>query len=283
MIVDSVLSSSLTIKNNLPIVDEIKKDLTVDYIDYDKERIIKKFYKLVDDIVLLPRYYKSDKVKFNYVKEKLTHGDDISIDIKKDFQIRDDKIEVLNQISKHKNGIIKLPTGFGKTVLSVLRIAQLKKKAMIVVDREILLDQWKQSILNITNLSEDDIGIYQGNKSELAKPVVIVMVQTLISKLKQDPYRAISEFYNANFGVTFVDEIHSIIGPDVYSDARLVFFSEYLYGLSATPFRNIDKETDIIKYCFGDIIVERTNDVRPKVIFNLFKNTLPKKTYYYLT
>ncbi|MGB9674567.1 MAG: DEAD/DEAH box helicase, partial [Nanopusillaceae archaeon] len=233
--------------------------------------------------LLIPRFYVNPDITFNFTKEKITLGSDIEIEANKDFYLRDDKIEILEIIKNKENGIIQLPTGFGKTVLAIKLITELKKKCLIIVDREILLDQWKSSILKVSNLKEEDIGIYQSDKTELDKPVVISMVQTLVSKLKTNPSKIISDFYEANFGITFVDEVHSVIGPEIFSDVRLLFFSKRLYALSATPFRNISKETKIINYCFGDIIVSKVNTVIPTVYFKFFENSLPSKSYYYIS
>ncbi len=283
--VDCYIGSSIVIELNQltnEMLQIIKDDLTVHYYDYDDKPQLKLFYRIANNKIFLPRFYYNDKIIFNITKDFTTDGDDIDILQNDDFILREDKNEVLNEIKKYNNGIIQLHTGFGKTVLAVKYITDIKKKTLIIVDREILVNQWKKIILNLSNIKEEDISIYQSGKNNLDKPIVIAMVQTIVSKLKNNHNDVIKEFREANFGITFVDEVHSIIGPEAYTSSRYILFSKRLFSLSATPFRTNSVETKLIRYCFGDVIVSKVHTLLPKINYIEFKNNLKPDTYKYL-
>lgn len=283
-VVEYNLSSSMAINLN-EISDNVKQriidDLSLSYLDYDSVLVNKYYYKIVSDTLLIPRYYSNPDIKFKLKNDFTTEGLDIDISSSEGFELREDKLEILEILKKNDHGILQLYTGFGKTVLSVKYITELKKKTLIIVDRDILLDQWKKTILNMTNLKESDIGVYKED-SDLEKPVVLAMVQTLISRLKSHTFETLKLFKNSNFGVTIADEVHSLIGPEAFSDVRLILFSKKLFALSATPFRKLDKETNMIRYTFGDIIAKKVNDKTPTVKIINYSNTLAPGTYKYI-
>ena len=281
-IIDCNVGSSIVLDKNILLPHELQNihnDLCVNAWLYDKYEM-HYYYKTFHDMIVVPRFY--DRFTFNCVNDLTTKGEIIDIDWNKDFELREDKQEVLNILYAKNNGIIQLPTGFGKTITAIKHISENKKKALILVDREVLLDQWYESIISTTNYTENDISTFKAGEISLDKPIVIAMVQTITSNLRNDFFKTLERFKNANFGITYVDEVHSIIGPIGFSDARFIFFSEKLFALSATPFRNDKKETQIIKWCFGDIIVEKKLAVCANVKIVPYENKLQAKTYNYI-
>lgn len=264
-------------------INKIKYDLTVEEYDFDNNLSIKHFFKESEDLLFVPKFYKNENIEFNIIKNLCSEGEDINIEWNKDFELREDKQSIIDIIKNHNNGLIKLPTGFGKTILSIHYISLMKKKTLIIVDREVLLDQWKKSILNSTNLKEEDIGIIKGDKMQFDKPVIIAMVQTLVSKYKNSNEVMIKKFKESNIGISIIDEVHSIVGPISTSEIIYMLFSKTTFGLSATPYRNSKKENIIMNYCIGDLLVDKVNEIIPLVKTITFTNNLPNKTYNYMS
>lgn len=147
-------------------------------------------------------------------------------------KIRSDQREVFplyqEQINRGKDGILSLAPGKGKTVLSVLAWASMRhtEPALAIVTTLTIGGQWKDRLLECTNISEDDIGyIGDGKMQWKNKKFVIATLQSLAQK--QFP----PEFYT-RFGVIFFDECHRLGAPSFGKVAGL--FSGTRIGLSAT-------------------------------------------------
>ena len=187
---------------------------------------------------------------------------------------------VLDRInSDSKIGIIKARPGAGKTVIGIYLAIKTQKRTLIVIDNSNLLQQWKESILNFTNLKEENIGHIQGNVFNVTEetPIVICMVQTLVSKIKKD----ITSFYlkirDAGFDLVLFDECHkSSTGPK-YATAALLLNTKNIIGLSATPFvQSLHKL--MLENTIGKTIVEdKEYELIPKVFFVKYDSGLTEK------
>ena len=132
-------------------------------------------------------------------------------------------------VNKSKGGIISVPCGWGKTIMALYLISKLKRKTMIIVHKEFLLNQWIKRIEEF--LPEARIGIIQAAKVDYQnKDIVIGMLQSLSSK----EYDVDKVF--GDFGFTVVDECHHI-AAEVFSRSLPKVNSYFSLGLSATPKR----------------------------------------------
>ena len=170
-------------------------------------------------------------------KVKLSKGLEIDLEFK--GELRDKQKPIINAFktsceegpfkSKSKGGIISVPCGWGKTIMALYLIGQLKRKTIIIVHKEFLLNQWIKRIEEF--LPEARIGIIQASKVDYKnKDIVIGMLQSLSSK-EYD----IEEVFG-DFGFTVVDECHHI-AAEVFSRSLPKVNSYYSLGLSATPKR----------------------------------------------
>ncbi|VVB53371.1 Type III restriction enzyme, res subunit [uncultured archaeon] len=127
---------------------------------------------------------------------------------------------------KQERGIICLPTGTGKTLVSADIIRKIGTSAVIFVHKLDLMEQWKASLCDIYGIKPDEVGTV-GNGVVDIKPLTVAMVQT-VSKLPKELFE--------NFGCTVIDECHHVAADLVY-DIAMNSRSKYLFGLSATPYR----------------------------------------------
>lgn len=147
------------------------------------------------------------------------------------------------------------------TVIALNIIAELKKKAIVIVHKEFLMNQWIERIEQF--LPNAKIGKIQGNTIDIeGKDIVIGMLQSL--SMKEYP----SEIFE-DFGLMIVDETHHI-AAEVFSRALFKIVTRHTLGLSATMNRK-DGLTKVFKMFLGDVVYkekrEKDQEVLIKSIF----------------
>ena len=223
-------------------------------------------YRESSNKIYLPRFY--GKSMFGEVKRMAIHpGDDISIEFAGGLRpiqvpvveaylnaVRDFRIETqdpsIQDSSFGGGGLLELPCAFGKTVLSLNIIARLKKKTLVIVNKEFLLNQWIERIAQF--LPDARVGRIQGPEIDIeGKDIVLGMLQS-ISQKDYDP--KVFE----SFGLTIIDEVHHI-SSEVFSRALFKIVSKYMLGLSATMERK-DGTTYVFKQFLGEVVFKGERD-----------------------
>lgn len=177
-------------------------------------------------------------------------------------------------------GIIKARPGAGKTIMSIYLACYFKYKTLIIVDKGILEDQWKESILQFTNLTEDDIGIIKQKQFIVDKPIIIASAKTLINRAE-----TAKDFYpklrDAGINLVFFDECHKTSAAPKFSRASILLNTRNIYGLSATPFHQGLQDL-LMTSCIGDVVVETTQyDITPVINIIAYDSELSNKSYQY--
>ena len=73
-------------------------------------------------------------------------------------------------INAPRNGLICVPCGKGKTFMALKIASSIKKRFLIVVDKEFLMNQWKNEIKNL--MPNITIGILQGDTCQVGTEVI---------------------------------------------------------------------------------------------------------------
>jgi superfamily II DNA or RNA helicase len=142
------------------------------------------------------------------------------------------------------------------TVLSLDIISQLKKKTLIIVHKEFLLNQWIERIQQF--LPSARVGRIQGQIVDIEdKDIVIGMLQSLSMKDYHE-----STFHS--FGLTIIDEVHHI-SSQVFSCALFKIVTKYTLGLSATMNRK-DGTTKVFKMFLGEVVFKGKRDEEHAVV-----------------
>lgn len=168
------------------------------------------------------------------------------IDFKHNIKIRYSQEQAWEALSKANSGFLTLAPGKGKTVLSLLKIAQNRTPALISVNTTTLIEQWKERIEEFMGIT--DVGVIAEGKMDWKKPICIATIQSLVACLKNK--KIPKEFHNW-FGQYYVDEGHRIGGPEFCTTAQLCNGKKYI--LSANSERT-DGAERFIKYFFGPTI-----------------------------
>jgi superfamily II DNA or RNA helicase len=141
------------------------------------------------------------------------------------------------------NGLICVPCGKGKTFMAVAIAFRLRKRFMVVVDKEFLLDQWAGEMRNL--IPGIRIGRFQANKAEVDPAefdCTICMIQTIVQ-------RQIPESVLRSYAFTIFDECHHL-GAKHFSKVLSKLQTKHMLGLSATPTRD-DGLTKVFEWHLG--------------------------------
>lgn len=210
----------------------------------------------------------------------ISKGDSIHIEFK--GELREKQLPAYNKFiencslnnpidySKMTNGgIISLPCGYGKTILSLYLICKLQKKALVIVHKEFLVNQWIERIEQF--IPEAKVGIIQGSTFDIeGKDIVLGMLQSI--SMKEYPIDAFS-----SFGFTIIDECHHI-AAEVFSRALPKINSYYNLGLSATPKRK-DGLSKVFHWYLGPMIYEVKKRENTPIQINSLLYTSNDKEY----
>ncbi|MBC7526441.1 MAG: DEAD/DEAH box helicase [Chthonomonadaceae bacterium] len=106
------------------------------------------------------------------------------------------------------SGVLVLPCGAGKTIIGIQAMVKAQMFTLIIVTNITAARQWKHEILDKTNITEDMIGEYSGDKKEI-RPVTIATYQVLT--VRRDPERAKNKSRKA---LSEEDEDDALYDPD---------------------------------------------------------------------
>ncbi len=118
------------------------------------------------------------------------------------------------------------------------------KRALIIVHKEFLLEQWVERIKQF--LPSTKVGRIQGPKVEI-EDITIGLLQSI--SMRTYP---VSTF--KDFGLVIIDECHHI-PSEVFSRALYKVSTKHILGLSATPIRK-DGLTKVLNWFVGDILIK---------------------------
>jgi superfamily II DNA or RNA helicase len=213
-----------------------------------------KVYRESESRFRLPRFYGIEWFG-SPSTNKLKNGTKINVEFQGSLkkQLNQDIAceKTLHELNSNGGCILSLPTGYGKTTCALYVLSKLSVKTLIIVHKEILLNQWTERINQF--MPNASIGIIRQNKIDITgKDIVIGMLQSLSMK-------EYSSYIFSEFGLTIIDETHHICSK-VFSNALFLNSTKYILGLSATPERK-DGLTKVLHWFLGPIsyMIKREN------------------------
>jgi len=243
-------------KNNLKVEEqeELRRELTAKpFVAKNSMSKQVKFpiYRESKQKFYVPRFYGIQK--YGVPKEvKLSDGEDINIEFNGSLREHQKPVveDFVNHVKKDSCGLLELFCGYGKTVLALNIISKLKKKTLVIVHKEFLLNQWVERIEQF--LPTARVGRIQGSIVDTDdKDIVIGMLQSI--SMKTYPISLFQEF-----GFTIIDETHHI-SAEVFSNSLFKIVTKYMLGLSATMNRK-DGLTKVFKMFLGDVVVKKKRE-----------------------
>ena len=192
------------------------------------------------------------------------------LDLNKDIchfngQLRQDQIgfvsELMVEIQKNGSCIANAAAGAGKTTMSLYIVSKLKKKTLIIVHKQFLLDQWSERIKQyLPHIKK--VGLIQQDIIDVDNCDIVIGMLQSISK-KDYPSTLFDQF-----GLVIIDEVHHICS-NVFSRTLFKVASRYMLGLSATV-KRADGLDKVLHWFLGPTLVKTALDItleRPQVKF----------------
>ena len=186
-------------------------------------------YKETDDGLLVPRGYED----FAHPTE-FTLGEPIISQLSV-INLRDEQEPAVDTImgaldAPGKGAVLFAPCGKGKTVMGLEIVRRLGRRALVLVHKEFLVEQWIERASMF--LPEANVGVWQRDSVPAADyDIVIGMVQSIVN-----PRRTYADELYDQFGVVVIDETHRYAAPS-WQEAITKFRASYRIGLTATPER----------------------------------------------
>jgi superfamily II DNA or RNA helicase len=151
-------------------------------------------------------------------------------------------LKAVEKILKKRTGVLQAPTGSGKTVIAIETIVRRNERALVVVHTKELMYQWRDRILQFTNLKAEEIGLIGDGKKQLGLVTIGII----------DSLRKITQPLIDQIGYVIVDECHRV--PSTTFPKFIVKMNtKFILGLSATPYRR-DGLTQVIHFFMGDTV-----------------------------
>lgn len=129
-----------------------------------------------------------------------------------------------------RDGGLELYCGAGKTVIALHTLATRGVPALVVVDNEPLLDQWRRQAEGLLDIPQKGVGLWQGKVNQWDRSLVFTTYQTLSRRARE-----LSEEQRRHFGIILYDEGHHLSSVG-YHEVASAFYGQRI-NLSATPKR----------------------------------------------
>ena len=208
-----------------------------------------KGYEESSEFLTLPRGLKEklfEYLNYNLVKYKIIDNRVFEkIETKKIlFTLRAEQEDAIKEILKYDSSICVAPPGFGKTLIGAKIFEQRAVKTLIIVNKNMLLDQWISRFVDYFGYKKSDIGFLGKSQNRLNGNIDIATMQSLNN---------IPELVE-NYTQVIVDECHHIPAL-TFEQIVKNFKGKYILGLSATPNRK-DELDPILYQQLGNISYE---------------------------
>ena len=188
--------------------------------------------------------------------------------------------KAIEEMRKHKTGVLTAPPRMGKTVMATGLAAEKKRKTLILAHQTDLLEQFLNQTINNPDLFNGGkakrpvAGICQTAKDFKRYAICLATYQTFLSPKGRRLLNKIKDL----FGMVFVDENHRVPAAR-YSEIMSTFSAEHMHGCTATPDRK-DNLYLMADRLIGPVrhVVAREDVMSPKVYGHETGLRLPSRT-----
>lgn len=251
-------------------VQAICEELTIDNQEYLKALELglpeaddlEPYFELFDyegDWLVLPRGFASQLVEgCEALDIELRWQDErqsspgLIFDLGKEIPVRSYQDKIVMAVGEAHQGIIKAPTGSGKTVAALEIFRIIRGNALVIVNTKEIAQQWVDRIEQW--LGEDyPVGFIGDGEFEITVGINIAIQATLWSRFE----KLKEEGFFKRFRAVCLDECHHATA-ETYNIVVNEFNAEYRFGMSATPDKTGTFE--LSQAVLGPIIVEITEE-----------------------
>lgn len=259
-----ILKSALSEQQLKSMKDELTMTPRVNFSMTNEEPSTFSLYQENDKRIYVPRFYALQKYGLPTVS-KINSGLDCNLEF--NGQLRETQLEPVNNFLKiandpsHMGGIISVPCGFGKTIMSLYIACQLKKKTMFISHKDFLNQQFIDTVKQFAPTAR--IGKIKQSKVDVKdKDIVIASLQSLA--MRQYPNEVFEDI-----GFVIIDEVHHT-GAQVFSQCFKKLNHPIILGLSATLNRK-DGMRKVFEYYIGKSVYQMQNKEVNDVLVRIHK------------
>ena len=245
----------------------LKKELTVTpFMPGAPVPVNYTLYKLTNKFMYIPRYFNGEG--------ELILNDTYTVDMSINFEPREyQKVaiqEIHSELIKNGSCIACLYTGWGKTFASLYIAHLLGVKTIILVNKESLMEQWREQIQKFLNISP---GIIQGKNLDVSQHICIGMIQSISMKdYPEDTFK--------DFSLAIYDETHHYCSK-VFSNVFYKIGAKFNLGLTAT-LKRADRLEYTLEWFLGKVAVNvQLLIIEPEIHVYNFSN-FPEDTIKFL-
>jgi DNA excision repair protein ERCC-3 len=157
------------------------------------------------------------------------------------LEVRDYQEDSAQAVYLAGAGCVTLPCGSGKTMVGTNLAVKCQTTTLIVTNSSASVKQWKQTLLDFTTLTEDQISCYTAKNKTIA-PVTICTYSMIAYRYKNE-YIHFNKLIEKNWGLLILDEVHLM--PAAMFRIVASFQSSRRLALTATFVREDKREKDI--------------------------------------
>lgn len=210
----------------------------------------------VGDLLIIPRGF-----ALRFKKGLETGGHDVEwkdrriskrhskLDAAKSPVLRDYQSKAVDRIIAVQQGIYRAPPGAGKTVAILEAIRRTQQRALVIVDKINIAEQWRERIAEHLGVESGLIG---DGAWEDRQAISVALQQTLWSRRLELDNRD----WWSNFGFVCLDEMHHV-PANTYSSVLQRFPARWRIGASATPDMH-EEWMPLAHAVLGEIVHETT-------------------------
>ncbi|XP_064097215.1 general transcription and DNA repair factor IIH helicase subunit XPB-like [Macrobrachium nipponense] len=221
--------------------DEERASHTVSFeVNQDKIENLQKTCIGLDYPLLAEYDFKNDTV-----------NESIKIDLKPSAVLRPYQEKSLRKMfgnGRARSGIIVLPCGAGKSLVGVTACCTVNKKALVLCNSGVSVEQWKQQFKMWSTATDDMICRFTSDAKD--KPFnagILITTYAMISHNQKRAYEAeqtMNWLKEQEWGIMVLDEVHTIPAK-MFRRVLTIVQSHCKLGLTATLVREDDKIADL--------------------------------------
>lgn len=198
---------------------------------WNTPRFIQGFDLNLDGDLILPRGLRGQAAELiSQAGSELMHEDERQLGSELDLvflgELSEQQSSAVDALLTHEDGVLHAPTGSGKTVMACSIIAERRVSTLVLVDKKVLAEQWRDRIQEFLGFKPGQLG---GGRKKLTGKVDIALLPTLARR----PAEELQEITSV-YGQVIVDECHHVAAASYEHSVSRIGAAWWL-GLTATP------------------------------------------------
>ncbi|XP_065573948.1 general transcription and DNA repair factor IIH helicase/translocase subunit XPB-like isoform X2 [Artemia franciscana] len=186
-----------------------------------------------------------------YDFKKDTRNPDIPIDLKPNAVLRPYQEKALRKMfgnGRARSGLIVLPCGAGKSLVGVTAVCTVRKKALVLCNSSVSVEQWKAQFKMWSTATDNIICRFTSDAKE--KPTnasILITTYPMITYGQKRTYegeQTMKWLQDQEWGIMVLDEVHTIPAK-IFRRVLTIVQAHCKLGLTATLLREDDKIADL--------------------------------------